>query len=50
MQLSPARCHYACFYYLPLVLRMNVLHISYTADQLNILLINHRVARPAFSE
>jgi hypothetical protein len=50
MQLLPARYHHAYFYCLPLILRMNVLHISYAADQLSILLIDHRVIRPASSE
>jgi len=46
----PARYHHACFYYLSLILRMNVLHISYAADQLNMLFIDHKIARPASSE
>jgi hypothetical protein len=33
MQSLPARCHYACFFCLPLVQRMNVLHTSYAIDQ-----------------
>jgi hypothetical protein len=32
MQFSPARYYYACFYCLPLIPRMNVLHTSYAAD------------------
>jgi hypothetical protein len=33
MQLSPTRYHHAYFYYLSLILRMNVLHTSYAIDQ-----------------